>query len=158
MFYAQDVTEHVNVLNIYNSTPQVIYSVPIERIEKENVLQITSELEATNPYSYNVMIGCKIILGKTEQATEGVLIDSANAFNITPNMHHGVVTKIRNWKAQSTYINPCINLVCWSASVNSHPNDTLKIEKNYGHLDLYIHKNTSEEFKTELPAMVWPDA
>lgn len=136
MFYVQDLSENITQLDIYNVTKQVIYSVPINQINMNDVVQITGSFEATNPYSYNVMIGSWIILGDSSKSTSGVLIDCANSFNITPNMHHGIVAKARNWQASSTYYNKYVNLVGWAASVDSLNGHSLKIEQQYGHLDV----------------------
>jgi hypothetical protein len=138
MLYAQDLHEHVTKLDIYNRNPAVVYSVPIKRIEKNQVLQVTTELEATNNYQYNVMIGCNVILANDVSSTKGTLIDQSNGFNITPNMHHGVVSKSRSWKSQSTYNNKYVNVVCWSISDNALIGHALKIENGYGHLDVFI--------------------
>lgn len=146
MFYVQDLSEHVAQLDIYNKTPAVIYSVPVAHIEKNDVVQLTTELEATNNHQYNVMIGCNVIIADTSSSIKGTLIDQSNAFNITPNMHHGVVSKARNWEASSTYDNKYVNVVCWSMSENSVNGDKLIIEKGYGHLDVLINKGCVNEY------------
>jgi hypothetical protein len=141
MFYAQDLNEHVTQLDIYNKTPAVIYSVPVAHIDKNDVIQITTELEATNNYQYNVMIGCNVILTDNSSSIKGTLIDQKNSFNITPNMHHGTVSKARNWKSLSSYDNKYVNVVCWSMSKNSLNSQSLKIEQGYGHLDLLVTRS-----------------
>lgn len=139
MFYGQDLSENVTQLDIYNVTKQVIYSVPVDAINIDDVLQITSEFEATNPYTYNVMIGSWIVLADSPTATTGTLLDPANAYNITPGNHHGVITKARNWKASSSYTGKYVNVVGWAASVNATPGQMLTIEQSYGHLDVLIN-------------------
>jgi hypothetical protein len=141
MFYVQDIHENVLNLDIYNKTPAVVYSVPVAHIDKNNVIQITTELEATNNYQYNAMIGCNIILADDSSSIKGTLIDQSNGFNITPDMHHGVISKSRHWEASSTYDNKYVNVVCWSMSENSLNGHSLKIEQGYGHLDLLITRS-----------------
>jgi len=138
MFYGQDLSEKVTSLNIYSQVAQVIYSVPIAAISNNSILQITAAFEATNPYPYNVMIGSNVILADSPIACLGVLLDPANAFNITPGNHHGVVVKARNWQSAYNYTNKYVNLVAWAASSNAAANDKLIIEQSYGHLDVYI--------------------
>jgi hypothetical protein len=138
MFYAQDLSENVTSLEIATQAHKVIYSIPIGQININDVLQITAEFEATNPFSYNVMIGSRILLCTSDIATTGVLVSPANAFNITPGNHHGVVTKARNWKSTLSYTNYHLNLVAWAGSVNALPGQMLQIEQAYGHLDVYI--------------------
>lgn len=138
MFYAQDLHEHVTALDVFNVKQEVVYSVPIANIKAGDVLRITSEMEATNNNQFNVMIGSSIVLADSPYVVKGTLIDAANAYNITPGMHHGIVTKARNWQAQSSYSNKYLNLVAWAASVNSILGQVLIIEQRYGHLDAYI--------------------
>lgn len=139
MFYGQDINEHIECLQINPVVEQVLYSVKVPEIKQGDVLQVTSEFEITNDFTYNVMIGAKIILADSSKNTNGALIDQANGFNVTPNMHHGVVSKSRTWKAESTYNDKYVNVVIWSLSVNAFSNDKLKIEKGYGHLDVLIN-------------------
>lgn len=139
MFYAQDISEHINYLQINPLIEQIIYSVKVSEIKKGDVLHVTTEFEATNQNAFNVMIGTKIILTGNENDTSGTLIDQANGFNITPNMHHGVISKSRNWKAKSTYENKYVNVVLWALSDNALPQNQLIIEKGYGHLDVIIY-------------------
>jgi len=137
-FYGQNLTEMVTGLDIFNQTKASIFSVLVPKITAGNILQITSEFEATNPFSYNTMIACWIILTNSPTATLGTLIDPANDFNISPAMHHGVTVKARNWQAPSTFTNLYVNTVAWAGSSNANPGDTLIIEQGYGHLDVLI--------------------
>lgn len=139
MFYAQDLNEHIDFLQINPIIEQVIYSVKIPKINKNDVLQITTEFEATNNYDFNVMIGAKIILADSDKDTNGIVIDQSNGFNITKKMHHGVFCKARNWLATSNYKNKYLSVVIWGISVNAQNFDNLKIEKHYGHLDVFIN-------------------
>jgi hypothetical protein len=138
MFYGQDLSENVTQLDIFNTTKQVIYSVPISQINVDQIVQITAEFEATNPYSFNVMLGSWIIMADTAISVGGTLLDPANAFNITPGNHHGVISKARNWKSTTTYANQYINLVAWAAASTASPGDNLIIEQQYGHLDVLV--------------------
>jgi hypothetical protein len=139
MIYLQDTTENVTQLDIYTQAKAVIYSVYVPQINADDVVQITSTFEATNPYTYNAMIGSWIILADSATNTLGTLIDPANSFNITPNAHHGVVVKARQWKAPSSYTGKYINVVAWSGSVNALSGHKLTIEQGYGHLDVVIY-------------------
>jgi hypothetical protein len=140
MFYIQDITENINDLNISTINKEVIFSVPIEKIDIDDVIQITSEFEVTNQYKYNVMIGSWIVLGNTPLAIAGILLCPSTAFNVTPDMHHGIVSKSRNYKFNSSYSGKYVNMVSWAASDNSSPKDILLIEKGHGHLDVVINK------------------
>lgn len=141
MFYGQDITEAVSTLDIYNQTQVVIYSVLVEHISQNDIVHLTSQFEATNPYAYNVMIGSLVILADNNTATTGVVLDTATSFNITQNMHHGVVIKTRNWQAPQDYDHKYVNVIGYAASDISSPGDLLIIEQNYGHLDVVIASN-----------------
>lgn len=138
MQYFQTLIEKIVSLNIYSTKKSVIYSIFVPFLQGGDVLTITSAFEATNPYNYNVMIGSCIILADAENSTEGDIVDIPNAFNISPDMHHGVVNKARIWKAQSGYENKYVNVVSWAAAENAKASHQLKIEQNYGHLDILI--------------------
>jgi hypothetical protein len=138
MQYYQDISENVTQLDIYTTAKKVIYSVAIPQINANQVLQMTAAFEATNPYTYNVMIGSAIFLSDSATSTAGIILDPGNAYNITPGNHHGVVVKARNWQAPFSYINKFVNVVAWAASVNASPGHMLTIEQQYGHLDVYI--------------------
>jgi hypothetical protein len=146
MLYYQDLTEHVAYLDIYTQDKKVIYSIPLSNLNKNDVLMITGQFEVTNTYGYNTMIGSWLILGDSKLSTSGVLIDVANAFNVTPSNHHGVITKARSYKInQDLKTVKYLNLVAWSASENAYSGDTIKVEQKYGHLDLIIFHNKEQE-------------
>lgn len=139
MFYAQDLHEHVTKLDVFNVKQEVVYSVPIASITAGDVLRISAEMEATNNNQFNVMIGSSIVLADSPYAVQGTLIDAANSYNITPDMHHGVVVKCRNWKSKFDYQFKFVNLVAWGAADYAVASTTLKIEQNYGHIDVLIN-------------------
>lgn len=138
MQYFQTLIEQVSYLNICTVKKAIIYSVLIPFFQAGDIMIITTEFEATNHYQYNVMIGSAIILGDEEGSVEGDIIDPANAFNISPSMHHGVVTKARSYQTQKDVQNKYVNVVAWAASKNAKASHQLKIEQNYGHLDILI--------------------
>lgn len=137
--YFQSLSEKNGSLPIYTTGKKVIYSVCIPEIKKDNVVSITTAFEATNNYSYNVMIGSCIQLCNSSDSVEGINIDVPNAFNISPAMHHGVINRARQFKATQDYYNQCVNVVAWASSLGAKLNDKLVIEKDYGHLDVFVH-------------------
>jgi len=140
--YYQDLTENNTSIPIINGTPtlKVVYSVLIPVIYIGDILKITSTFEVTNPYTYNAMIGSYILLGTSATDTTSTnIIDPANAWNVTPAMHHGVVTKSRQWIATADYTNAYINVIGYGASVNAASGDAFVLEQGYGHLDVVIN-------------------
>lgn len=140
-FYYQDLTENNTSIPIINGTPtlKVVYSVFIPNIYVGDILKITSAFEVTNNYAYNAMIGSYIILGTSATATTGTILDPANAWNVTPAMHHGVVVKARQWQATADYTDAYINVIGYGSSVNALGGDAFVLEQGYGHLDVVIN-------------------
>lgn len=83
----------------------VLFSIPISVINKDDVLQITSEFEVTNDTLINLMIASAIELCDSETSTSGIIVDQNNGFNINPMQHYGVTTKARAYKSYSYYDN-----------------------------------------------------
>lgn len=141
IIYDQCVTEQVNYLDIANPTKHIIYSIPI-KVKKDDILQVTSQFEVTNSYNYNVMISSAIIILPTDQSRFPANITCPVAFNVTPNMHHGIVIKARQWKSLCDF-EGSLQLTAYAASDNAKSGDHLIVEKGYGHLDVVINRSES---------------
>lgn len=139
MLFYESLTELSHNISIYSIEKKVIYSVYIQEIKSDDILSITSEFEVTNNHSYNAMIGSSVILTDCYQCVEGITLDLPNAYNVSPSMHHGVIIKARQFKSKNEYHDKFINVIAWSAADKSKNGDYLIIEKNYGHLDVFIN-------------------
>jgi hypothetical protein len=138
LFY-ESLKELVTTLNIQTNQQVVIYSVNIPILNANDVLTITSTFECTNNYKYNAQIGSYIVLATLPNSINGTRIDPANAWNITPGMHHGVVVKARSYKVYTQMFNSYINVVGYSSADAAKPGQTLTVEQGYGHLDVVVH-------------------
>lgn len=141
IFYKEDTFEHTKLLPVSPWTlhPEVIYSVHVEEASKGDILSITTSFEVTNDLPYNVMISSAIVLTNSEVEVKGVALDRPSAWNVTPDMHHGVVNRCRQFKLPEDISNKYVNVIAGAASDAAKPNDVLTVEQQYGHLDLVIH-------------------
>lgn len=121
-------------------TKRVLYSLPIEEIKKDDILSVTTEFEVTNNAGMNLMIASSVNLCDSPTQIECPQISEANGFNISPQMHHGVVTHSRQLKIDNGAPYKYVNVVIWAASDAAKPSSVLNIEKGYGHLDVLVHK------------------
>lgn len=131
--------ERLTTLPVTVSAPyerHVIYSVPLPQLATGEALLALAEAELTNDLGYNVMVSSQLILATSETATVGSEISEANGFNITPDMHHGVVVKHGVFVAPGNYANRYVNLVAWAASTAAQPGAALAVEQDYGRLEL----------------------
>lgn len=126
------------VVRDYNT--HILYSLKVKNIHKNDIISLSSEFEITQNNPYMVMIGSYIIITDMPYSAIGDYIVSPNGFNLDNKIHHAVPTHNRNYKSTRDYLGTYyINLVIYSASTDALKNDTLLIEKNYGHLDAIIY-------------------
>lgn len=131
----ESIKELVAQLDIYKQTKVAVYSLQLPSLSIGNILSVTAQFEATNPYSYNVMLGRYLYLC---DATHNVNIVMPATTNITPNMHHLTVNIARNYKLTSNFVNPTLSLMAYSAASLASAGAQLKVEQGYGHLDALI--------------------
>lgn len=120
------------------ATRMVVFSVPIGDLPLGAALSVAAEYEATNPLGYNVMVASYLILADSPTATTGVEIAEANGFNITANMHHGIITKVGALVVTEATPAAYVNLVSYAASSAATPGATLRVEQDYGRLSVLV--------------------
>lgn len=145
MKYFQNVVEAVTSLDVNTSAPAVIYSVFIPSMKVGDILNITSEFEVSNESvsqqggdGYRITIGSSMIIADSAIATTGTIIDQEKAYIVTKDMHHTVVVKALNYRADSILTDKYINIVAYADAPDSDssPGEYLVVEQNYGHLDV----------------------
>lgn len=57
------------------------------------ILYVSGDEEFTNPYTYNVALSAHLLLTTSCAATDGGEISEDAGFNITPDMHHGAISR-----------------------------------------------------------------
>jgi len=139
-FY-EDKIEKLSYIPLDTGLPfkkYVLFTIYLKELKKDDVLLITSEFEVTNNTNINLMIASTIELCDSENSTNGIIVDPNNGFNINPQQHHGVTVKSRLFKINKDMTDKYMNVIIWTASSAATSQDYLKIEPNYGHLDVLI--------------------
>jgi len=128
--------EHVISIPVdrYSANRDVIYSVPVGDVTPGDTLLIQSEFEVTNNLGYNVMLASYVILTDGPTATAGLEITEANTYNVTPNMHHGLTTKVGSLAITENLSDRYVNIVAYSAASRATTGATLRVEPDYGRL------------------------
>jgi hypothetical protein len=139
-----ELVDYIPVDKIFPYRRFKLYSLDIESIKKDSILNVTSQFEVTNDTSLNLMVGSVVEFCDVYEVC--LEITKPVAFNITPAMHHGVITHNRNYKFDQDYTKGNLNIMVWSASSRANEDTQLKIEQDYGHLDAVI-VSKSEGFR-----------
>jgi len=148
IFYSQDIIEKVEYIPLDTWVPYreyVLYSTKVENLQENDLLSITTEFEVTNNTGINLMIASSVKLCDSATSVKGNILISANGFNVSPSMHHGVMTHARQIKLNKDYGDKYVNVIIVAASTDAKPIHRLKIEKEYGHLDIMVFKNKNQD-------------
>lgn len=142
-WYGEDLTENVSSIDVEPVTPikKVIYSVQLPDVVPINsILQITTQSEYTNPYSYWVQMSRAIIIADSNTATTGTNVTKNAAENggTVSTQHHYIMIEARQYKTTAELAGKYINLVVWAMQSAAGGSDTLTVEQGYGHLDVHI--------------------
>lgn len=119
-----------------------IMQIPVD-VEAGDVLQVMAEFEVTNPYSYNAMISSILVLTTSPNAVSGSEISEMNAFNVTPGMHHGVITKVGSIECPEAGLK-WVTLAALSAASGAGSGDALVVEQDYGRLSVLHLRPTGQ--------------
>lgn len=112
-----------------------VYGINLPDLKVGDILQITSQVELTTPYTYNCMVGRYLKLGAISNVTKWC------AENLIPAVHHGVYTTNRQYKITANMVAPRLSLMMYAAAANALANQNLVVEQGYGHLDVVILKS-----------------
>lgn len=144
-----NTSELVGSLPMNPSQFQVAYSLPCPDIRDGDVVVALAEFEVTNPYgrdpwdsTWNAMVTGWVILGDSPSSTTGIEVTENNGFNIDPNMHHGVLTKVGSVRPKGTDLgDKYVNVVLRAASSRAEPGDALILDQDYGRLTVLRFRN-----------------
>lgn len=127
MDYAIDKVADVAYVQVAQSVAYaqrgIVHTVP----SQPGANLILAQFEATNPLPYNVGLGRYIV------RSDGARIAPATMDNITPEMHHRVVS-LAAWDRQPV-MGATYSLVVYAVSMNAKAGDSIRIEQGYGFLD-----------------------
>jgi len=119
----------------------VVYSVPVGDLTSGHTLLMQTEFETTNDLGYNVMVASYVILADSPTATQGLEIAEANTYNVTPDMHHGITTKIGSLAITENLADQYVNVIVYSRASRASTSSTLRVEPDYGRLVVTVISN-----------------
>jgi hypothetical protein len=114
-------------------------SLPIGDVAPGDILQGHAEAEVTNDTGGNVMIMGALIIAASQSATDGEAVAPWNGINVSPDMHHGVVSKNEIHAARQPQPDARANLVLRAGRTSPTPNGTaamLTVERGYGEISV----------------------
>lgn len=138
LFQYETSAELVTALDMYTQAQVNVYSIQLPNLNKGAILSLSAQFEATNPYTYNCMLGRYLLL---KDATHIAYITKPCTSNISPNMHHCTVSIARNYKLASNFVSPVLSLVAYAGASMPVSGHKLVIEQGYGHLDILTINN-----------------
>ncbi len=113
-----------------------IYIAPIFASAGSTVVAL-SEFEVTNVTDIGIMIGSAIELtADLNTMGLGTFITRPNGFNVSPAMHHAVVTDVGSIRLTDDF-NGYVVVWAWAAAEALPENTLLKVEYNYGSLSYW---------------------
>lgn len=112
---------------------RVVFSVEVPDLAIGDVLIALGEIQVTNPYTYNAMLGSQVILADTPTATAGTEVTEAATTNITPAMHHYLMARVGSHVA-SRSDRRFANLVAYASASLAQTGDALTVDNDYGRL------------------------
>lgn len=114
-----------------------VHSVKTGPIATGDVLQVTADMEVTNDCGYNVGLGSFMVLAPTDSGvtrSPETTIAFAAVFNVTPDMHHGLVTRVGTLVASQDYpTGAYVNFVAYAQS-SLLTCAGLHVERGYGQM------------------------
>lgn len=124
---------------------EVVYSVLVPDLDSGDVVFAAAEAEITNDLGFNVMIASTLILADDgTDLPDGAIvkeITEANAYNITPDMHHGTFTKVGSYECPEDMGDRFVNFCMRAASSAASTGDEVTVEQDYGRLTVIVYRN-----------------
>jgi hypothetical protein len=118
---------------------RVVYSMLLEDIKAGDVISFISQGQVSNKLLYNVMVGCYTILGGAKDTT-GIKLTKAATTNLNPERHHHEYLDAGFYKFDEDLDKIFINTIWYSASTAAKAGASLKVEPNYGNLQVMLFK------------------
>lgn len=138
---APDVIDHENKIDF-----RVVYSIKLENVPENSILIYASSGEVSNETPKPMFLAWYIVISDSPINTNGVYVTRPHGFNISPNMHHGVFSENGSHLVTENITNKYLNVVLYGASGETNlDNESLKIEQNYGELNLTLIKGVTNE-------------
>jgi hypothetical protein len=130
-------------IGIAGSQSRVVYSAGLDRLRPGDVVTVTAQAEVTNPQDYNVFVGSTIVLASSPQAVSGDDFTRGGGGNVTPSMHHAIITSDASLTISAPIRRAWVNLVLTAASSLPRPDDQLTVEPGAGQVTAVVLKSAT---------------
>lgn len=139
--FSFDTTENLTNIPITTGSANyvILYSVPITINGPLDIITVFSQLEVTNPYSYNVGVGRYIVISNSASSVMGTTLQPAVMDNVTPDMHHMVISinGVTSGFPAGTYY---VNFVGYAVANNATNGAQLVVEQGYGNTKVLVNR------------------
>jgi len=129
---------HTGTLNIARSQSGVAYAVEIPAARAGDVLFVSGEAQVTNEHAYNVFVGSTLLLAGSARAVTGESFTRGDGSNVTPAIHHGVVTCVQTLTLSRAIHRAWINMVLSVTATQARPGDRMEINPGSGQLNVML--------------------
>jgi hypothetical protein len=125
-----------STLDIRRQTWAVVFSQRLANLKKGETIIALGQSEVTNDFDFPVLVSGQLVLANSAKATRGVTFTPGTAFNLTPEMHHGVVVQSGIQVQETATKVMYVNLVLYAAAERAKPGAKITVNRSNGHLDV----------------------
>lgn len=138
-------SEKITKLYIYKSTShpnlrKVLYSVKLENMVAGDIINVQVQGQVSNRIGYNVMVASNLLLVNGSDDTKGIELNEASGTNIDPKIHHHKLMQNAIYKFTEDCSVCYVNYIVYAASIYAKSGDYLKVDQDYGRLQILIFK------------------
>lgn len=139
------LTKGLNYLNPYTGGlgyyHRILYTLPLPTLMPGDVVDARTTFELTNGLNFNVMACRFIVITDLPQDPFKVVkyLSRPAGRNVTTNMHHDIVHDFGTFKVEEEMEAMSVSVIVYAASFSAVTGHTLKVEQNYGRLEVKVY-------------------
>lgn len=118
---------------------KVVYSIALPDLNAGDVIEAHATFEATNPYTYNMMVGRYLLLATSDSSVIGTEISEAATRNITPGMHHDHIQDFGTFLVTDAMSGMFVNFVAYCDAQAATSGHAAVVEQDYGRLFVKVY-------------------
>lgn len=116
-----------------------IYSIRLLNLKKDDIIDFRATGQATNDMPSEVMVSWYVILTDSPKKVIGTNITEHHGYNITPEMHHGVIGESGLYKVRADTDSVYLNFIVYAATGHKNiDNEQLNIDLDYGTMSVLV--------------------
>lgn len=124
-----------------NTTYRSVFTIRLLGLQANDVIVYKAITELTNDFPEPMMVAWYVVLARSPNDILGTLVTDHKGYNISPQMHHGVVGESGVYRVTDNFPLVFLNFVVYSASgVPELQNEHVKVEVGYGQLEISIRR------------------